>query len=136
MKCGGIEGAYYDGRCFPVDLHTVAKISQEFLSNESAECTRWTREPRLTSFLPVVTVLADSESGIHAIHVLLPRLPDTPPSSAAATRVLPSNANLPFAAYLRIQKLGTLFAFRCRSDSCRSLGRPFRRHVCMASSFL
>ena len=49
-----------------------------FTGNERAECTRWMQEPRLTSFLPVIVVLADSvvESGELAIHVLRPQLPD------------------------------------------------------------
>ncbi|KIJ97537.1 hypothetical protein K443DRAFT_9812 [Laccaria amethystina LaAM-08-1] len=47
-------------------------------------------------------VLADSvvESGINAIHVLLPQLSDTPASSPT-THLLRSNPNFPFTAYLR-----------------------------------
>ena len=68
VKFAGVESAYYHGRCFLVD------ITQKFTENEGAECTCRTQRPRLTSFLPVVAVLADSvvESGIDAIHVLLP----------------------------------------------------------------
>ena len=68
VKFAGVESAYYHGRCFLVD------ITQKFTENEGAECTCRTQRPRLTSFLPVVAVLADSvvEPGIDAIHVLLP----------------------------------------------------------------
>ena len=103
IKSADVEGADCDGRCFPVDPHIprMSSYSSEDLSrNEGAERTRWMQESRLTSTLPVAAVLADSvvESGI------------TPPSSAAATRLLPSNPNFPFTAYLRIQKPGTFFA--------------------------
>jgi len=101
------------GGAFPWTLH-ISRMSlyssEDLPGNEGAECTRWTQEPRLTSFLPVVAVLAGSQSDIHAINVLLLRLPDTPPSSAAATRLLHSNPNFPVTAYLRIQKSGMFFA--------------------------
>ena len=106
-------------RIFPVWVCSTAKIPQEFPGNEGAECTC------STSFLSVVTVQAHSviESGIYAICFLLPQLPDTPPSSAATTHLIPSNPNFPSTAYLILR------AFRCRSDWCLSLRKHFRRHA-------